>query len=115
VSRYSAADHESIEHGGLAIPVPATPEITIQNMVFTADLATSLNVSTVVVALGLNQTEYEPEQHPALIYRPDEPAVVLLGFSSDTLVITGTTDPTPAATALTELADTLTDLGLRDD
>jgi TATA-box binding protein (TBP) (component of TFIID and TFIIIB) len=71
--------------------------------------------SSVVVALGLDQTEYEPEQHPALIYRPDDPAVVLLVFSSGKLVITGTTDPAPARTALTTLADTLTDLGLRDE
>jgi transcription initiation factor TFIID TATA-box-binding protein len=83
-------------------------------MVFTADLATSLNVPTVIVALGLGQTEYEPEQHPALIYRPDDPAVVLLVFSSGKLVITGTTEPAPDQTALTNLADTLTDLGLRE-
>jgi transcription initiation factor TFIID TATA-box-binding protein len=74
----------------------------------------SLNRPTVVVALGLDQTEYEPEQHPALIYRPDDPAVVLLVVSSGKLVITGTTDPTPAATALTNLADTRTNLGLRE-
>jgi transcription initiation factor TFIID TATA-box-binding protein len=91
----------------LAIPVPAAPDITIQNMVFTADLATSLNVPTVVVALGLDRTEYEPEQHPALIYRPDDPAVVLLVFSSGKLVITGTTKPAPATTALTALASEL--------
>jgi hypothetical protein len=66
----------------LAIPVPAAPDIDIQNMVVTADFATSLNLPTGGGALGLNRTEYEPEQHPALIYRPDEPAIVLLVVSS---------------------------------
>lgn len=42
--------------------------------------------------------------------RTRDSAVVLLIFSSGKLVITGTTDPTPAATVLT----TLTDLGLRE-
>jgi hypothetical protein len=62
---------------------------------------------TDAVTLGLDQAEYEPEQHPALIYRPEDPAVVVLVFSSGKLVITGMTDPTPAHTALTELADQL--------
>jgi TATA-box binding protein (TBP) (component of TFIID and TFIIIB) len=74
----------------------------------------ALNLPIITITLGLVRPEYEPEQHPALSYRPDEPAGVLLIVSSGKLVITGTTDPTPAATALTNLADTLTDLGLRE-
>jgi TATA-box binding protein (TBP) (component of TFIID and TFIIIB) len=38
-----------------------------QNMVCTANLVIALNLLTVVVALGLNRTEYIPEQYFALV------------------------------------------------
>lgn len=97
----------------LAIPVPDDPAISIRNMVFTADLDTSLQLSAVAIGLGLEQTEYEPEQHPAVIYRPPEAPVVVLVFATGKLVLTGSTDPAPATAALMTLADQLADLGLR--
>jgi hypothetical protein len=39
--------------------------------VSTADLGTVLNLPIVAITLGLDRPEYEPEQHPALIYRLD--------------------------------------------
>jgi transcription initiation factor TFIID TATA-box-binding protein len=99
----------------LGIPVPDTPDITIQNMVFTADLGTTLTLDAVAIGLGLDRTEYEPEQFPGLIYRPPDIAVVILVFATGKLVITGTMEPAPAATALTALADQLVDIGLRED
>jgi transcription initiation factor TFIID TATA-box-binding protein len=40
-------------------------------------------------ALVLGKTMYEPEQFPGLIYRMDEPKVVILLFASGKLVCTG--------------------------
>lgn len=37
----------------------------------------------------LSRTMYEPEQFPGLIYRMDEPKVVILLFASGKLVCTG--------------------------
>jgi transcription initiation factor TFIID TATA-box-binding protein len=37
----------------------------------------------------LGKTMYEPEQFPGLIYRMDEPKVVILIFASGNLVCTG--------------------------
>jgi transcription initiation factor TFIID TATA-box-binding protein len=37
----------------------------------------------------LVKTMYEPEQFPGLIYRMDEPKVVILIFASENLVCTG--------------------------
>jgi transcription initiation factor TFIID TATA-box-binding protein len=115
-----ATARESLTHAlgdldGLGIPVPAAPDITIQNMVFTATLDTTLNLSAVAVGLGLDRTEYEPEQYPALVYRPAEAVEVVQIYASGKLVITGTTAPASATTALTALADQLTDLGLREE
>ena len=42
-------------------------------------------------AYALERTMYEPEQFPGLIYRMDDPKVVILIFSSGKLVCTGAT------------------------
>jgi transcription initiation factor TFIID TATA-box-binding protein len=96
------------------IPVPDTPDITIQNMVFTADLGTAINLDAAAVGLGLDRTEYEPEQFSGLIYWPTDLAVVVLVFRSGPLVITGGTKPATAETALTTITDQLAELGLRE-
>lgn len=64
----------------------------VQNLVCTTDLGDDLNLSALAIGLGLEQTEYEPEQFPGLIYRnPDFECVVLI-FSTGKAVITGSSD-----------------------
>ncbi|WP_159903640.1 TATA-box-binding protein [Salinirussus salinus] len=64
----------------------------IQNLVCTTVLGDNLNLSALAIGLGLEQTEYEPEQFPGLIYRnPDFECVVLI-FSTGKAVITGSSD-----------------------
>jgi TATA-box binding protein (TBP), component of TFIID and TFIIIB len=41
------------------------------------------------MSLGLENVEYEPEQFPGLVYRVEEPKVVLLLFGSGKVVCTG--------------------------
>jgi transcription initiation factor TFIID TATA-box-binding protein len=69
---------------------------SIQNIVFLDEFDTKVDLSKAAVELGLNQTEYEPEQFPSLIYRPDEFELVLLIFTTGTFIITGTTDEVEA-------------------
>lgn len=95
----------------LGIAVPAAPEITIQNLVFTADLGDDLHLPAAAVGLGLDRTEYEPEQFSGLVYRPAASPVVVLLFNTGALVITGAPEPTVAETALTTLTEQLTDRG----
>jgi transcription initiation factor TFIID TATA-box-binding protein len=114
-----AAVHESLdtvfeELRALQIPVGEDPEITVQNIVTSADLGTDLNLNAIAIGLGLEQIEYEPEQFPGLVYRIDEPEVVALLFGSGKLVITGGKDPSDAETAVDVITDRLTDLGLLD-
>lgn len=66
------------------------PKIEIKNIVATADLKTIPRLDVLAIGLGLEQTEYEPEQFPALIYRGSES--VLLIFSSGKIVCTGLTE-----------------------
>ena len=65
------------------------PEIKVVNIVATANLSGRIELEEAVYSLG--KTMYEPEQFPGLIYRMDEPKVVILLFSTGKLVCTGAT------------------------
>jgi TATA-box binding protein (TBP), component of TFIID and TFIIIB len=85
----------------LRIPVSDDPDITVQNIVTSADLGEDLNLNAIAIGLGLENIEYEPEQFPGLVYRLDDPAVVALLFGSGKLVITGGKQPDDARELLT--------------
>lgn len=61
----------------------------VQNIVSSADYHCDINLNTVAVTLGLERVEYEPEQFPGLVYRLNDPKVVILLFGSGKIVITG--------------------------
>ncbi len=71
------------------IIIPGKPEIKIVNMVASGNLSGSIELEEATYSLG--RTMYEPEQFPGLIYRMDEPKVVILLFASGKLVCTGAT------------------------
>jgi len=58
-------------------------------MVASANLSVGIELEECAYSLG--RTMYEPEQFPGLIYRMDEPKVVILLFASGKLVCTGAT------------------------
>ena len=76
---------------------------SVKNMVFTADLDHSMDLSNLSIVLGLESVEYEPEQFPGLIYRPDTHDCVLLIFTSGKVVITGSTNQDTAEMAFDQL------------
>lgn len=100
------------ELSSLGIPVPDTPDITIQNIVSGGDLGQQLNLNAIAIGVGLENIEYEPEQFPGLVYRLDEPAVVALLFGSGKLVITGGKTTNDAKQAIDVITTQLTDLDL---
>ncbi len=63
------------------------PELKIVNIVASASLGGRVELEESAYSLG--RTMYEPEQFPGLIYRMDEPKVVILLFASGKLVCTG--------------------------
>ncbi|MCX6651735.1 MAG: TATA-box-binding protein [Methanomassiliicoccales archaeon] len=73
----------------LGIPVDSDPEIIVQNLVAVYDVGCALNLTNLKVSLGLEDTEYEPEQFPGLVYRLRDPNVVCLLFNSGKMVMTG--------------------------
>lgn len=76
-----------LEENGL--DVLDTPEVNVQNIVATTDMKHTLNLNSVAISLGLERIEYEPEQFPGLVYRMDEPKLVMLFFGSGKVVCTG--------------------------
>jgi len=69
------------------VKIERSPDIKIQNVVASANLGVEVNLEA--AAEVLENSMYEPEQFPGLIYRMDDPKVVLLIFSSGKLVCTG--------------------------
>ena len=69
------------------IVIVGKPVIQVQNIVASASLGGRIDLEKSTYTLG--RTMYEPEQFPGLIYRMDEPKVVILLFASGKLVCTG--------------------------
>jgi transcription initiation factor TFIID TATA-box-binding protein len=61
--------------------------VDIENVVASAALNQRVDLNAVVK--GRPGVEYRPEQFPGLVYRMDEPKVVILLFASGNLVCTG--------------------------
>jgi transcription initiation factor TFIID TATA-box-binding protein len=65
---------------------------TVQNIVCIGELNRNIDLNALSIGLGLEATEYEPEQFPGLVYRPSNHPAVTLVFASGKVVITGTPD-----------------------
>ena len=90
--------------------IPHEFEIKIQNIVASANLELPLNLEA--VALELENTEYEPEQFPGLVYRLTDPKVVLLLFGSGKVVCTGAKTRSDAKLGVERAYDRLKELDL---
>jgi transcription initiation factor TFIID TATA-box-binding protein len=88
------------------------PKIEVQNIVATSNLGSEINLNSIAVTLGLDRVEYEPEQFPGLVYRLDEPRVVVLLFGSGKLVLTGARRPADLELALDKIRAELEASGL---
>jgi transcription initiation factor TFIID TATA-box-binding protein len=72
----------------VGVNVTITPKINVQNIVASGSIDLDLNLNT--LSLELENTEYEPEQFPGLVYKLDDPTATFLLFSNGKLVCTGT-------------------------
>ena len=76
---------KELKKGGIIIS--SKLDLKVVNIVASARLGGKVDLEKAVFTLG--KTMYEPEQFPGLIYRMDEPKVVILIFASGNLVCTG--------------------------
>ena len=72
----------------IGVRITDKPKITVQNIVASGSIDINLNLNT--LALQLENTEYEPEQFPGLVYKLVDPTATFLLFSNGKLVCTGT-------------------------
>jgi transcription initiation factor TFIID TATA-box-binding protein len=87
------------------IVILSKPDIHIQNIVSSVGLGGRIDLEK--STYSLKRTMYEPEQFPGLIYRMDDPKVVILVFSSGKLVCTGAKREGEVHRAVTKLQETL--------
>tara|TARA_Y100000310_G_scaffold167610_2_gene167542 strand:+ start:28109 stop:28669 length:561 start_codon:yes stop_codon:yes gene_type:complete len=92
----------------IRIKITITPQIKVQNMVGSGSIGIDLNLNS--LAMELENTEYEPEQFPGLVYKlPDTRATFLL-FSNGKIVCTGTRSETKLKEAVQLLVKNLAKL-----
>ena len=87
------------------IVIAGKPDIQIQNIVASGGLGGSIDLEK--TTYSLKKTMYEPEQFPGLIYRLDEPKVVMLLFASGNFVCTGARNEEEVQRAVAKLQETL--------
>ena len=92
------------------IVILGKPEVQIQNMVASAGLGGRIELEK--VTYSLKRTMYEPEQFPGLIYRMDDPKVVILIFSTGKLVCTGAKKEAEVHRSIARLQETLEEKAL---
>jgi len=94
---------EHLKRNGIVIV--GKPDFQVQNIVASAGLGGTIDLEK--VAYWLKRSMYEPEQFPGLIYRMEEPKIVILIFTSGKLVITGAKKEEEIYRAATKLQETL--------
>jgi transcription initiation factor TFIID TATA-box-binding protein len=98
---------KKLKEGGII--VKKRPQVKIQNIVASAKL--DLRVNLDMLALECENTEYEPEQFPGLVFRLDEPQTVMLIFRSGKIIITGAKKPEDADIAAEKTKQMVKEVG----
>jgi transcription initiation factor TFIID TATA-box-binding protein len=91
------------------IKITGKPKMEIQNIVASAKMNFKVNLDQ--LALECENTEYEPEQFPGLVFRLDEPKTVMLVFRSGKLIITGAKTPQQANRAAEKTKNIIKEIG----
>jgi len=87
------------------VKITDKPKITVQNIVASGSIDMMLNLN--FLSLELENTEYEPEQFPGLVYKLTNPPATFLLFSNGKLVCTGTKNNQQLAESMDQLVATL--------
>lgn len=92
------------------IHLPSDFYIKVENVVAFATLGVDIQLEKLVKEV--ENTEYEPEQFPGLVYRPTNPRAAALIFSSGKVVCTGAKSIENAKIAMQKVADTIRSVGI---
>ncbi len=89
----------------IKIKIKTEPKAQVQNMVASGKIGMDLNLNS--LAMELENTEYEPEQFPGLVYKLSGTRATFLLFSNGEIVCTGTRSETKLKEAVEKLIKTL--------
>jgi len=89
----------------IKIKITVDPQIKVQNMVASGSIGMDLNLN--MLAMELENTEYEPEQFPGLVYKLPGTRATFLLFSNGKIVCTGTRSETKLRESVDLLVTTL--------
>ena len=92
------------------IETPNNFKIKVENIVASTKINAKLRLEE--IAFALENSEYEPEQFPGLVYRINEPRVAFLLFSSGRIICTGAKDVESIHIALHKLKEKLESIGI---
>tara|TARA_Y100000310_G_scaffold342861_1_gene447929 strand:- start:1527 stop:2084 length:558 start_codon:yes stop_codon:yes gene_type:complete len=87
------------------VKITIKPKIEVQNMVGSGSIGMDLNLNS--LAMELDNTEYEPEQFPGLVYKLAGTRATFLLFSNGKIVCTGTRSETKLKDAVAQLVTIL--------
>jgi len=83
----TAIDAITKKLGAIGIKVKGEPDIEVQNMVASGDVGGKLNLNEII--FKFENTEYDPEQFPGLVYKLPNSHITFLLFGTGKIVITG--------------------------
>ncbi len=89
----------------IRVKITVDPKSQVQNMVASGHIGMDLNLNS--LALTLENTEYEPEQFPGLVYKLEGTRATFLLFSNGKIVCTGTRSESKLREAVDKLAKVL--------
>lgn len=78
-------------------------EFEVRNLVFLDRYPKELNLDQIVVAFGLENAEYEPEQFPGVLYKSDDVKGTFLIFRNGKVILTGAVEEAAAESAFEDL------------
>jgi len=95
----------------IGIKIKSKTDIEIQNIVASLDLNKELNLDLISKELMLDNTSYEPDHFPGLVYKIDDTGAVLLIFSSGKIVCVGVKNLEDATKAIEMMKEKISSIG----
>ena len=83
----------------------------IRNLVYTTEFETEFDLSKLTIGLGMENSEYEPEQFPGLQYTPQDEQGLFLIFRTGKVILTGVNNEDVANILFSDLKYRLRELG----
>jgi len=96
----------------LGVDIPENYDLKVENIVASTQIEAKVKLNLEEIAFTLENSEYEPESFPGLVFRLTEPRVAFLLFGTGKIICTGSRSEDDIHTALGSLKERLQDLGI---